>query len=139
MCYNNIAKGLNMFNQKEYINKFIKENYKTIKLRIKNNDNLLINKINSVDNINQYIISLITKDIFEHREYHFIDNSIEIDFELSKTMKDLVDRAERADILGDYGLYMNLVYAIDSQGKFEASRHLISESEWYQLVRRYSL
>lgn len=32
-------------------------------------------------------------------------------------MTDLVNKAEEADILDDYGLYMNLAYAIDSQGK----------------------
>ena len=45
-----------MFNQQEYINDFIKNNYKTIKLRIRNDDKLLLNKINSVDNINKYLI-----------------------------------------------------------------------------------
>ena len=48
-----------MFNQQEYINNFIKNTYKTVKLRIRNNDKILINKINSVDNINQYLIGLI--------------------------------------------------------------------------------
>ena len=50
-----------MFNQQEYINNFIKNTYKTVKLRIRNDDKILINKINSVDNINQYLIGLITK------------------------------------------------------------------------------
>ena len=35
-----------MFNQQKYINSFIKDNYRTIKLRIRNDDKLLINKIN---------------------------------------------------------------------------------------------
>lgn len=127
------------FNQQKYINSYIKNNYKSIKLRIKKDDLLLINKINSVDNINKYIIDLIKKDIFENRVYNFINNDVKIDFELSNIMKDLVDKCEEADLLNDYGLYMNLADAIDSQGKKEATHHIITETEWRKLVRRYEL
>jgi hypothetical protein len=72
-------------------------------------------------------------------KYNYINNDVKIDFELSHTMKDLVDKAEKADILEDYGLYMNLADAIDSQAKKEASRHLITETEWNKLVSRYAL
>lgn len=128
-----------MFNQQEYINDFIKNNYKTIKLRIRNDDKLLLNKINSVDNINKYLIELITKDIYENRKYNYIDNNIDIDFDLSNTMSDLIDRAEKADILEDYGLYINIVDAIDSQAKKEVSNHLITETEWNKLMKRYKM
>ena len=128
-----------MFNQQEYINNFIKNTYKTVKLRIRNDDKILINKINSVDNINQYLIGLITKDIYDNRKYNYINNEIKIDFELSHTMQDLVEQAEKADILDDYGLYMNLAYAIDARAKREVNRHLITETEWRKLVRRYEL
>lgn len=128
-----------MFNQQEYINTFIKDNYRTIKLRIRKDDTLLINKINSVSNINRYIIDLIKKDVFENREYNYINNDIEIDFELSNTLKDLIDQAEEADIIGDYGLYMNIADAIDVQAKKETANHLITESQWRQLARRYAL
>ena len=40
-----------MFNQKKYINSYIKDNYKTIKLRIRNDDKVVIHKINNVENI----------------------------------------------------------------------------------------
>lgn len=128
-----------MFNQQKYINSFIKDNYRTIKLRIRNDDKLLINKINNVENINKYILNLIKKDILENRVYNYINNEIEIDFELSITMEDLINKAEEADILDDYGLYMNLADAIDSQGKKEASQHIITETEWRILTRRYCL
>ncbi len=128
-----------MFNQQKYINKYIKNNYRTIKLRIRNDDKALIKKINSVDNINKYILDLIKKDINESRIYNYIDNKTEIDFDLSITMKDLIQKAEEADFIKDYGLYMNLADAIDSQGKKEASLHIITETEWKKLVRRYCL
>lgn len=128
-----------MFDQQKYINSFIKDNYRTIKLRIRNDDKLLINKINNVKNINKYILNLIKKDIIENRVYNYINNEIEIDFELSITMDDLINKAEEADILDDYGLYMNLADAIDSQGKKEASQHIITETEWRILTRRYCL
>lgn len=72
-------------------------------------------------------------------KYNYINNDVKIDFELSHTMQDLVDKAEKADILEDYGLYMNLADAIDSQVKKEVSRHLITETEWNKLVSRYTL
>ena len=126
-----------MFNQQEYINNFIRDNYKTIKVRIRNDDKLVLNKINGIDNINKYIYNLILKDIYDNRVYNYIDNSIDISFDLTKTMKDLVEKAEYADLIGDYGLYMNLAYAIDAEGKKEASNHTITETEWKRLIRRY--
>ena len=128
-----------MFNQQKYINSFIKDNYKEIKIRIRKDDKLLLNKLNEVDNVTKYISSLIIQDIYRNREYHFINNDIMIDFPLSKTMQDLIDEAEKADILNDYGLYMNIADAIDSQGKKETTHHLLSESEWKKLTRRYCL
>lgn len=128
-----------MFNQQEYINSFIKENYKTIKLRIRKDDKLIIEKISTVDNINKYIKELIMKDILENRTYHFINYNVMIDFELSTTLNDLTKKAENADLFNDYGLYMNLVDAIDSQAKKETTKHIISESQWNKLMRRYSL
>jgi len=128
-----------MFNQQEYINDYIKNNYKTIKLRIRKDNRLLNETLNNTKNINQYIISLIKKDIYANRTHNFINDDIKIDFELSKTMQDLVDKAEEADLLNDYGLYMNLADAIDSQAKNEVNRHLITELEWNKLLTRYQL
>jgi hypothetical protein len=128
-----------MFNQQKYINSYLKDNYKTIKVRVRNDDKVLINKLNSCDNVNKYILGLIKKDINENRKYNYINNEIEIDFELSPKMADLVKKAEDADILEDYGLYMNIADAIDSQGKKETTHHIISEREWRALVRRYTL
>lgn len=134
-----------MFNQQNYVNKYIKENYKTIKLRIRNDDKAIIKKINEIENINRYILNLIKKDILENRKYNFINDDVKIDFELSKTMKDLVDKCEKADLINDYGLYMNVADAIDSQGKKETTHHIITETEWKKvscgkkLVRRYEI
>ncbi|MBR0295573.1 MAG: hypothetical protein IJQ67_06725 [Bacilli bacterium] len=128
-----------MFNQQEYINGFIKDKYKTLKIRIRKDNKLLIYKLSSVDNINRYVVSLILDDIYKNRSYKFINNEIKIDFELSKTMKNLVEEAEIADILEDYGLYMNLADAIDSQGKKEVAHHLLRESQWKKLTKRYCL
>ena len=54
-------------------------------------------------------------------------------------MEDLVNKAEEADLLEDYGLYMNLAEAIDSQGKKEVNNHIITETEWKRLTSRYCL
>lgn len=128
-----------MFNQQKYINEFVKNNYKDIKVRIRKDDRLLMHKLSEVDNVNKYISNLILEDIYRNRKYNFINSDVEIDFEVSKTMQDLIDQAEVADILNDYGLYMNLADAIDSQGKKETTHHIIRESEWKKLTMRYCL
>lgn len=128
-----------MFDQQKYINRFIKDNYKELKIRIRKDDKLLLNKLNEVDNVTKYIASLIAEDIYRHHKYRFINNDVRIDFSLSKTMQELVDEAEKADILNDYGLYMNIADAIDSQGKKETTHHILRESEWKKLTRRYCL
>lgn len=128
-----------MFDQQEYINNFIKNNYKSLKIRIRKDDKLLMHQLSKVDNINKYISSLIMDDIYRNRSYNYINNDVEIDFALSKTMQSLVDEAEKADILEDYGLYMNVADAIDSQGKKETTHHQLRESDWKKLTRRYCL
>ena len=128
-----------MFNQQEYINEYIKSNYKSIKLRVRRDNKVLMKRLSDVDNINQYISELIMKDVYANRKYNYINDEIKIDFELSKTMQDLVDEAKKADILNDYGLYMNIADAIDSQGKKEATHHVLRESEWKKLTRRSCL
>lgn len=128
-----------MFDQQKYINSYMKENYKSLKIRIRKDDKLLIKKLSDVKNVNQYISSLIMKDIYENREFNYINDKVKINFKLSKTMKNLVDRAERADLLDDYGLYMNLADAIDSQGKLETTHHEMREIEWIKLTQRYCL
>lgn len=132
---------MKMFNQQKYVNDYIKDNYKTVKFRIRNDEKLIINQLNKVDNITQYLKDLILKDIYENINYHYIDDSIKIDFELTIKikMRDLVEKAEEADLLDDYGTYMNVVYAIDSQGKKEATHHIITETQWMTLLRRYRL
>ena len=128
-----------MFDQKAYVNEFIKSHYRTVKVRVKKDDRLVLAKFSQVPNLNQYILDLVSKDIQKNRSYPFIDNSILIEFDLSKTMTDLVNEAELADFLGDYGLYMNLADAIDSQGKKETTHHIIRESQWKALTKRYHL
>lgn len=61
-----------MFDQQNYINNYIKNSYESIKERLRKDNALLINKIESVDNVNQYVIDLILKDIYENRVYNFI-------------------------------------------------------------------
>lgn len=128
-----------MFNQQKYINDFIKETYKELKIRIRKDDVILMRKLQEVGNVTKYISSLIEEDVYRNHVYRFINDEIKIDFSLSKTMQNLVDEAEKADILDDYGLYMNVADAIDSQGKKETTHHQLRESEWKKLTRRYCL
>lgn len=128
-----------MFNQKKYVNEYQKNYYKTIKFRVRKDDKIILNKIENTKNINKYIYELIKKDIYENVKYNFINDDIKIDFELSKTMKDLINKVEEADLLDDYGLYINLADAIDTQAKLESSHHILTNSQWNKLNRRYPL
>lgn len=128
-----------MFNQNEYVNKYIKDNYKEYKLRVKNSETEIIDKLSNVDNVNQYLKELIIKDIKENREYNYIDNTVKIDFKLSRCMQDLVDTAEDADIKEDLGKYLNYADAIDTQAKLECTRGKMTEAQWQRLNRRYPL
>lgn len=128
-----------MFDQQKYVNSYIKENYRTIKLRIRKDDKLLMDKLSSVDNINKYISNLIRKDALFNRKHTYIDDSINIDFKLSHTMEDLVIKAEMADYNDDLGLYINMADAIDTQAKWEVTKHKMSEGQWNKLASRYCI
>ena len=128
-----------MFDQQKYINSYMKENYKNLKIRIRKDDKLLMKKLSDVKNVNQYISSLIIKDIYQNAKFNFINDDIKIDFELSPKMKNLIKGAEKADLLNQYGTYMNYAYAIDAQGKKETTHHQLRESQWNKLIDRYCL
>ena len=78
-----------MFDQQKYINSYIKDNYRTIKVRIRNDDKLLINKINSVDNINEYCIDKIQQINKTLPSYQRISKIMvrDSDFERTPNMK----------------------------------------------------
>ena len=52
------------FNQKDYISKFNKDNYKMYQFRIKKSDKKIIDFLDNVENRNTYITNLIQKDFF---------------------------------------------------------------------------
>lgn len=121
------VRGDYIFDQQNYINNYIKNSYESINVRLRKDNALLINKIESVDNVNQYVIDLILKNIYENRVYNFINNDILIDFDLSPKIEKLIKETEEADLLNDYGLYMNLAYAIDAEAKKEVSHYELKE------------
>lgn len=84
--------------------------------------------------INLYAI-VIT--IVKNMRLNFINTDIQIDFKLSRTMEDLIVQIEMANANQDCCLYLNLADAIDSQAKKEVEYHIISETEWKQLNKRY--
>lgn len=51
------------FNQAEYVSSFNKNNYKMYQFRVKKSDVRIIDHLDSVDNRNGYILSLINTDI----------------------------------------------------------------------------
>lgn len=51
-----------MFNQKKYINDYDKKTYSKHLLRVRNDDEKIINKLKSQSNTNKYLLDLIRKD-----------------------------------------------------------------------------
>ena len=51
------------FDQKSYINSYNKNTYKTILFRVRKDNEKVMNKINSLRNINKYLLQLIDDDI----------------------------------------------------------------------------
>ena len=131
--------GDNMFEQNKYVNEYVKDKYRTIKFRVRKDDKIVSHKLENTENINRYIYNLILKDINDNRTYNFIDDSIDINFELSKPMEKLIKGAEIADYLNDYGEYSNYAYAIDTRAKNETNKHILSEEQWNRLIKRYCL
>ena len=52
-----------IFNQRNYVSKFNKSNYKMYQFRVKKSDEDLINYLDKLDNRNNYIVTLLKKDI----------------------------------------------------------------------------
>lgn len=122
---------------REYINKYIKENYKTFKFRVRKENQDVINKLCDGDNMTQYLIRLVKEDIKRNQKYNYIDDSIKINFKLPQNIQNLVEDAEKADLEDDYGLYMNLACAIDTNAKNAVSKKQLNDYQWETLVSRF--
>ena len=118
-------------------NRYIKDNYRTFKFRVRKENQHLIDWLCDVENKIQYIIGLIEEDIKRKVKYNYLDDSVKIDFELPLNIKNLVDDAEKADLEDDYGLYINLASAIDTNAKNATAKRLLSDYQWETLVRRF--
>lgn len=126
-----------MFDQKKYVNEYNKNNYKSYKLRVRKDDDEVVEKLSSVNNLNSYILGLVRKDIKDSHKYNYINGGIKIDFPLSQAMKNLIEVAEQGDRDDDYGLYMNYADAIDTQAKNEVKRGKLTDEQWIILNKRF--
>ena len=88
------------FNQKQYISNFNKDKYKSYLFRVKKENMIIINKLESLTNKNEYINSLIEKDI----------STLTI-----KQIKDIVK-----PILNKYGIFE--IYLFGSYARGEANK-----------------
>ena len=86
------------FNQTEYISKFNKKNYKMYQFRVKQSDIDIINRLDSVQNRNKYIVQLI-------------DDNINV-----LSIKEIKERIK--PILNKYGI--NNIYLFGSYARGEA-------------------
>lgn len=51
------------FDQKKYINSYNKNTYKTILFRVRKDNEKIIQKLNSTQNVNKYLLQLIDEDV----------------------------------------------------------------------------
>lgn len=89
------------FNQKQYISNFNKDKYKSYLFRVKKENMNIINKLESLTNKNEYINSLIEKDV----------STLTI-----KQIKDIVK-----PILNKYGIFE--IYLFGSYARGEANKN----------------
>ena len=76
------------FDQKKYINRYNKENYKMYQFRIKRDDKL-VSFLDNIDNRNNYIVSVIEKDI---------SNDVLTLSKIKKTIKPILNKYGITDI-----------------------------------------
>ena len=122
---------------REQTNKSLNENYRTFEFVVRKDNVQLINKLREVDDITKYITTLIEEDIKRNKKYNYLDDTIMIDFDLPQNIKHLVDEAEKADLEDDYGLYICLASAIDTNAKNATRKRELNEYQWEVLVRRF--
>ena len=89
------------FDQKSYINSYNKNTYKTILFRVRKDNEKVMKKLNSIRNVNKYILQLI-------------DDDIEPDVLTIKQIKDKI-----SPIIGKYGIHD--VYLFGSYARGEAT------------------
>lgn len=62
ICENRQDSGMS-FSQKEYVNKYNRDKYKSFLFRVRKDNKGIVEKLGTVDSINQYLTDLIIKDI----------------------------------------------------------------------------
>lgn len=70
------------------------------------------------------------------KKFHWIDDSIKIDFEVPKIMQDLMNTAEKLDLEENYA-YFEYADQIDVDAKNLCADGYLTESEWEKLSMRY--
>ena len=70
--------------------------------------------------------------------YHYINDDYKLDFEVPKSLQNLIDIAEKADADEDLGLYINYADAIDDAAKILCSKGAITREMWALVCARYT-
>lgn len=73
----------------------------------------------------------------EQKVYHDVNDDYKIDFHVPGFLKELMDKAEDADMNGQMGLYLALADAIDTQAKNCYVEGILTKYQWEYIVARY--
>lgn len=71
------------------------------------------------------------------KKYHWIDDSVIIDFSVPDTLKELMTMAEEKDIEEDLGYYLNLADTIDICAKNCYASGELSKHQWNVIASKY--
>ena len=74
----------------------------------------------------------------EKKEYHWIDDSVKIDFEIpGRTLRNTIADAEAADLAGDYAYfgYADLICNVDAKALVAAGK--LTHKQWDVICARY--
>ncbi len=91
------------FNPRQYINKYNKDNYKLIPIRVRKDSELVLQKLNEVKSVNNYIISLVENDITPN----------------VLTLKQIKDKIK--PILNKYGIFEIYLFGSYARGEAKAN------------------
>lgn len=71
-----------------------------------------------------------------NNDFHWINNDIILDFPIPKTIKNLMDEAEKFDLMYNIG-YFNYAEAITDTCKLAYAEHLLTKNQWELIERKY--
>lgn len=70
-------------------------------------------------------------------KFHYIDDSIELDFKISNVMRETIEEAEEADLANDFPRYLMPADELELMGKEAYAIGRIAHKQWDMLCQKF--